>query len=106
MSKLKSKEVKVKVPKEIFEISEFVGDFVIDIVKHKRDDGKIDQAEIISMVTKLVTKLGGVVEGFDQVDDELKNDPYGFVLSWAASGQKVFDELKKGKPVEEEPEEE
>jgi len=95
-------EKKVLVPKETNDLTEMLGDVSVDLVNAKRNDGKISQSEILGMVTKNITVSLNVLEGFDQIDDEAKNDPAAFMMAWIIEGQKVYKVIsqKEDKPVE------
>jgi len=89
------KEKTIKVPKETDELASAIEELIIELIRAKRDDGKIDGSEIVVIATSLIGKMGPAIDGVGEIKQELKEHPEGFLLSWVAAGANVYKELAK-----------
>lgn len=88
----------IELPKEASELADGVVNMVV-VIKEALADGFQIGTDIPVIITEAITKLIPAIDGFDKLDDEMKENVYKFIMAFAVYGEKAYDAFAKKEEI-------
>lgn len=86
-------EIKLKVAKEAFELSDAIADFVIVAMKEVKDNAGWSVIDDLPAIGVALVAMLPALNGATLIGAEMKENPVQFAAAWSVAGMKIAEAL-------------